>query len=119
MDVNAPRLMALRESHAGARRGVRGVEKASASSDLPHHTPDDSQSRHGNARSLRITLVCQDETPRLDPFRDGPRLLPAFVAQVMGQMMDEWQGSARHAGLAPLFPCVPVAQPGVHLDRLG
>jgi hypothetical protein len=34
-----------------------------------------------------LELVSQDETFDFDPFWDGPRLLPTFVAQVMAQAM--------------------------------
>ncbi len=48
---------------------------------------------------LQVELVCQDETQRFDPFWDGPRLIPSFVAQVLGQAMparpDERRESAR------------------------
>lgn len=31
--------------------------------------------------------MCQGGTKTDDPFRDGPRLVPAFVTQLLGQMM--------------------------------
>ena len=46
-------------------------------------------SRAKSAPRLQVELVCQDETRGHDPFWDAPRLLPAFVAQVMGQVMPE------------------------------
>ena len=41
--------------------------------------------RRKSASPIQVELLCQDETPRFDPYWDGPRLLPAFVAQMMGQ----------------------------------
>jgi hypothetical protein len=41
--------------------------------------------------------VYQDETPSHDPFWDGPRLLPSFVAQVLGQVMAQTQSTVRVA----------------------
>ena len=52
---------------------------------------------HKPAPRLQVELVCQDETPRFDPFWDGPRLQPAFVAQLLGQVMP--------AGRARQPPC--------------
>src|SRR6478735_634722 len=40
------------------------------------------------ARS-QADAVCQGDTKRHDPFWDGPRLLPAFVTQVLGQAMQQ------------------------------
>ena len=60
-------------------------EKSSASSALDQQ-PQDFNDEQKPASSIQVELVCQDETPRFDPFWDGPRLLPAFVAQLMGQM---------------------------------
>ena len=31
--------------------------------------------------------MCQGETKTVDPFRDAPRLTPAFVTQLLGQLM--------------------------------
>lgn len=67
----------------------RAVEKSSASSQLGsgrqdfHHTDEKTPPR------LQVELVSQDETPRFDPFRDAPRLMPSFVAQVLGQIMPD------------------------------
>ena len=37
--------------------------------------------------------MCQDETRAHDPFWDAPRLMPTFVAQLMGQAMPERRDS--------------------------
>ena len=34
-----------------------------------------------------MELVCRDETEGIDPFWDGPRLVPAFVTQLLAQMI--------------------------------
>jgi len=36
-----------------------------------------------------LERLYRDDTPRFDPFWDGPRLVPAFVAQLLGQVMPE------------------------------
>ena len=43
---------------------------------------------------MQVELVCQEETRAFDPFWDGPRLMPAFVAQVMGQIIMERRDSS-------------------------
>lgn len=65
----------------------RRCEKSSSSSALGQERPDVNAEDHKTAAAMRVELVCQDETPEFDPFWDGPRLLPAFVAQLMGQTM--------------------------------
>src|ERR1041385_8697528 len=65
----------------------RRCEKSSGSSALSQERPDVNGEDHNTAAAMRVELVCQDETPGFDPFWDGPRLLPAFVAQMMGQTM--------------------------------
>ena len=47
-------------------------------------TPQDA--RQEGAR-LTVELVCQDGTKAHDPFRDAPRLVPAFVTQLLGQVL--------------------------------
>ncbi len=67
----------------------RAVEKTSASSALGR----EQQGRCGEEEKppprLVVELVYQDETRGFDPFWDAPRLLPTFVAQLMGQVMPE------------------------------
>ncbi len=43
---------------------------------------------------LRVELVSQGGTKTHDPFRDGPRLMPAFVTQLLGQVMAGEERSA-------------------------
>ena len=43
--------------------------------------------------TVQVELVCQEGTPNFDPFWDGPKLLPAFVAQLLGQMIAERRDS--------------------------
>jgi hypothetical protein len=76
---------------------VREIENPSASSSLnggQHHTPPGPQK---SPPRLQVELVYQDETPSHDPFWDGPRLLPSFVAQVLGQVMAQTQSTVRVA----------------------
>lgn len=67
----------------------RRIEKSSIASDLgaQHHNNDHSQAK--TPPRLQVELVYQDDTARTDPFRDAPRLLPTFAAQLLGQVMPE------------------------------
>src|ERR1700710_1751883 len=76
------------------------VEKSSASSALDMQRDDGEQHQEKSPPHLRVELVCQSDTQRLDPFWDGPRLLPAFVAQVLGQVMPERRDDAAMAHTA-------------------
>jgi len=67
----------------------RRCEKSSDSSTLGQDQADLNADHHKNSAPVRVELVCQDETQGFDPFWDGPRLLPAFAAQLMGQAMAE------------------------------
>jgi hypothetical protein len=63
----------------------RACEKSSGSSTLGQQPQDFNAEKQKPVSPIQVELVCQDETPNFDPFWDGPRLLPAFVAQLMGQ----------------------------------
>ncbi|HJT44268.1 MAG TPA: hypothetical protein VJ750_12300 [Rhizomicrobium sp.] len=75
----------LKALAASARR----CEKVSPSSALEHQGSDLNDDGERSGASLQIELVCQEETKDFDPFWDGPRLLPTFVAQLMGQVIWE------------------------------
>ncbi len=66
---------------------MRAPEKPSASSDLGDkrgNTPKDGEKPRPR---LTVELVCQGETKLHDPFWDGPRLVPGFATQLLGQVM--------------------------------
>jgi hypothetical protein len=67
----------------------RAVEKSSASSALNMQSGDRDHGKEKSPPHLRVELVCQSETNGFDPFWDAPRLLPVFVAQLLGQVMPE------------------------------
>jgi hypothetical protein len=67
----------------------RAVEKTSASSTLGRDNPNTGSERKEPPAPLQVELVSRDDTPRFDPFWDTPRLLPTFVAQLLGQVMAE------------------------------
>jgi hypothetical protein len=66
---------------------ARIIEKTSAISALKRDPADTPQPRRKTTPRLQVELVCQDETGGFDPFRDAPKLRPAFVAQLLGQVM--------------------------------
>jgi hypothetical protein len=67
----------------------RRCEKPSASSNLGDKQPGLDKKSDKCGPRLQVELVCREETNGFDPFWDGPRLVPAFVTQVLGQAMPE------------------------------
>lgn len=85
MRVTGPFDISLRSGVKLLAASPRACEKSSASSTLGQQ-PQNHEGEEQKTAPIQVELVCQDETPAFDPFWDGPRLLPAFVAQLMGQM---------------------------------
>ena len=79
----------FRSGAPGAELPARVVEKASPSSALDHYPPPASESEESATPRVQVGLVCQPGTEAYDPIWDAPRLLPTFVAQVLGQVMPE------------------------------
>jgi hypothetical protein len=80
------------ERSGGARRAAllsRAVEKSSPSKALHQQPPQTPPAQPKNPPRIQIELVSQSGTDGFDPNWDGPRLLPTFVAQVMGQVMNQ------------------------------
>ena len=89
MRVNPSTEINVRSSAPGAGVAVRAVEKASPSSALDHYPPPASHTEDSTSPRGPLGLVCQPGTEAFDPIWDGPRVLPTFVAQVLGQVMPE------------------------------
>lgn len=112
MRVNGPFELSIPASPKSSAVPARAVEKSSPAS-LLHREPHGTASRQPQTPPhLVVELVSHDETARFDPLWDGPRLIPAFVAQLMGQVMPERRsaapletayGSARDARMALLL----------------
>jgi hypothetical protein len=68
---------------------LRPIEKTSASSALGRKQAGTDGERRNPAPPLQVELVSRDETRAFDPFWDAPRLVPAFVTQLLGQVMPE------------------------------
>ncbi len=89
MNVPGPFLNAARGGFKTLAAPLRPVQKPSESASLDAHSQHRDQDRQAPPPRLQVELVCQDDTRGFDPFWDGPRLLPSFVAQVLGQAMPE------------------------------
>ena len=78
-------------------------QKSSNSSQLDQGQSNLDADRRKGQPTLRVQLVSQNKTVEPDPFWDGPRLVPAFVAQVMGQILPDGHGAnvARYGHAAP------------------
>ena len=105
MRVSPSTEITVRSSAPGAGVTARAIEKASPSSALDRYPPPACETEDRAPRRGPLGLVCQPGTEAFDPIWDGPRLLPTFVAQVLGQVMPERRvcTSAETAyGTAPL-----------------
>ncbi len=81
---------------ASSRAGLKSLialprrcEKPSGSSILNGERQDLNHDDGKSPPPIQVELVCQDETRAFDPFWDGPRLTPAFAAQLIGQVIVE------------------------------
>ncbi len=68
---------------------ARAIEKSSDANSLGAKQQDTSEKQHKSIPRLQVELVSQSETNAFDPIWDAPRLRPAFVAQLLGQVMPE------------------------------
>jgi hypothetical protein len=78
-----------RFSVTGAGTSARAIEKTSPSSALHDFPPQAQEAEHSTSPRVQGGLVCQYGTETFDPNWDGPRLLPTFVAQLLGQVIPE------------------------------
>ena len=56
---------------------------------MDHYPPPAAEAEESASPRIQVGLVCRPGTEAYDPIWDGPRLLPTFVAQVLGQVMPE------------------------------
>ena len=74
------------------RAPIDGVRLRANAGDSAQFRKDDGAAQQKASRQrapLQTEAVCQGDTKRRDPFWDGPRLVPAFVTQVLGQAMQQ------------------------------
>src|SRR5690349_4986863 len=93
----------------------RRCEKSSDSSALGQEQADLNAGDHKTPLPVRVELVCQDETQTFDPFWDGPRLLPAFAAQLMGQAMPDRRDAT--ATVETAYGCLLYPRKALLVDR--
>lgn len=72
----------------------RAVEKTSRSSALGRDQEDARDESERPQAPLRVELVSRNDTSGFDPYWDAPRLLPTFVAQLLGQVMPKRRENA-------------------------
>jgi hypothetical protein len=95
---------------AGPQRPVKSVRpcgKTGFSSDPRGKQEDRPQPGRRAEPHLTITLLCRDGTSASDPVWDGPRIQPAFAAQLIGQMMPSAERAAPGDGYARAGMAVP------------
>ena len=86
-------IVPVRTDTAGSAKAsaqpVRAIQKASASSTLNQEKADARGDGENSAQPNPLKRLYRDDTTTFDPFWDGPRLVPAFVAQLLGQVMPQ------------------------------
>ena len=93
----------------------RRCEKTSPSSALNGKQRDARAGNHCSITAVALETVSQGETPRFDPFWDGPRLLPTFVAQVIGQAIPDRRDHAM--SLQTAYGSIDCPRKALVLDR--
>src|ERR1700761_5763110 len=89
MRIAAPSHFSAQGAFKALADRVHPCGKSSASSDLGQESGAFTEPEPHAPKRLTVELVSQCETSRPDPFWDGPRLKPVFVAQVIGQAMPD------------------------------
>jgi hypothetical protein len=72
-----------------SRETARAIGKASDSAHLRQEHQDAQRHSARPHGKWAVETLSQGETKRHDPFWDGPRLTPAFVTQLLGQVMEQ------------------------------
>ena len=108
----------LRAPAAGPLTPARAIEKTRPASALQRRPQEAAQEGRTPLPRIQVELVSQGGTASFDPGWDGPRLLPTFVAQVMGQVMNQKMPDRRSAlALETAYGSAPVARKALLLDR--
>ena len=89
MQVNGPLELTARGGVKTFAAAPRAVEKSSPSNHLGGRPPGFAQAEAKSTPRLQVELVSQDGTGGFDPIWDAPRLVPSFVAQLLGQVMPD------------------------------
>ena len=115
MRVTGPFDINLRSGIKLLAAAPRACEKSSGSSTLDQQPQEFNAQEHKPASVVQVELLCQDETPRFDPFWDGPRLLPVFAAQLIGQMSMDRRDASMSVETA--YGRIPDPRQALLLDR--
>ena len=89
MRASAPLLLPPPGSVRVSPDALAGCEKPCSSCDLEQRPREFTKPPPQAPPHPRVERVCQGETQGRDPFWDAPRLLPVFVAQLLGQAMPD------------------------------
>jgi hypothetical protein len=85
-----------RESLRASAVGINAPGKSSESATSGNNRREAPHDVRKIRPRLQVELVCQEGTKAHDPFWDGPRLSPAFVTQLLGQVMTPERNIAPH-----------------------
>jgi hypothetical protein len=89
MNPLTPIANSVRGGFKASPDAVRAASNASNSATLNEERHEAPREKSRQRPRLQVELVCQAGTKSRDPFRDSPRLQPAFVTQLLGQVMDQ------------------------------
>lgn len=89
MNALTPAAMAVKGSFKASCGTARALKNASTSAQFEQDRRETPREAPRQRPRVVVELVSQGETKRHDPFWDAPRLTPAFVTQLLGQVMDE------------------------------
>jgi hypothetical protein len=87
MSALTPIAATVSGSQKASAEALRAVGKANQSARSNGERQDAPRDPPKQRPHLQVEIVCQAETKAHDPFWDGPRLVPAFVTQLLGQVM--------------------------------
>jgi hypothetical protein len=107
-----------RSGAKGAGALTRAIEKTNPSSALQRQPQQAPQPEPRPLPRIQVELVSQNGTACFDPLWDGPRLLPSFVAQVMGQVMNQAMPERRTSlSLETAYGSARLARMALLVDR--
>ncbi len=89
MNPLTPIAGSIRTGLKASLEAVRAASNASNSATLNEERHEAPREKSKQRPRLQVELVCQSGTKSHDPFRDSPRLQPAFVTQLLGQVMEQ------------------------------
>ncbi len=98
----------------GAAQYGRAVEKACPASALGRDQQFSEEPRQKKPTQVQADPLCQAGTESFDPKWEGPRLLPTFVTQLLGQVMPERRN---RVALETAYGTAPLGRQALLVDR--